>query len=76
MEKLVGKQTLYTGGLLVNTTLNRKTQQLATQSFNEQHEKLTKKISEHIEGALLSIDTSTGEIKALIGGRDFRKSQI
>jgi len=75
LEKLVGKHTLYTGGLVIQTTLNKNIQQKATQSFNQQYEIIKKNISSAIDGSLISIDTATGEIKALIGGYDFNKSQ-
>jgi len=75
LEKLVGKKVLYTGGLIVQTTINKNIQQLALQSFLEQHESLTKKISDKVDGALISMDVASGEIKALIGGADFGRSK-
>jgi len=38
LEKLVGKQIVYSGGLRVQTTINKKTQKLALHSFNTQHD--------------------------------------
>jgi len=75
MVDLVGVNHLYTGGFVIQTTLNKNTQTLANKSFEKQIEKLRKNISENINGALISIDVSTGEIKALIGGASFAKSQ-
>jgi len=75
LQSLLGKEKLYTGGLVVQTTINRKVQELANQSFDNQIKKLREKISAKVNGALISLDVSTGEIKALIGGQDFRSSQ-
>jgi len=76
LEKLVGKKKLYTGGLVIQTTVNKTIQEKALDSFNEQYKKLTDKLSKKVDGALISIDVSTGEIKALIGGSNFKKSQF
>jgi len=75
LMKLVGKKELYTGGLSIKTTLNQNIQKLALKSFDKQYETLTKKFSDNVDGALISIDTATGEIKALIGGSDFGTSK-
>jgi len=76
LEKLVGKKVLYTGGLVVQTTLNKKIQKKAIDSFNNNCKRLREKISEQIDGSLISMDVSSGQIKALIGGVDFGKSQF
>lgn len=76
LEDLVGKHKLYTGGLRIQTTLNRQMQDAAAKSFNAHLTKLRKKFSPTLEGALLSIEGSTGQIKALIGGSDFQTSQF
>ncbi|MFC1842703.1 transglycosylase domain-containing protein [Candidatus Dependentiae bacterium] len=75
LQNLVGKERLYAEGLFVQTTLHRSTQELAGKSFYENIQKLKKKISDRVNGALISLDVQTGEIKALIGGADFKKSQ-
>jgi len=76
LEKLFGKKRLYTGGLTVQTTISKNIQKVANENFLRQHDILSKKISEKVNGALISMDVSTGEIKALIGGADFGKSQF
>jgi len=76
LEEIVGKEALYLGGLVVQTTLNRRVQELANKSFFENINILKNKISKDINGALLSVDVSTGQIKALIGGSDFVSSQF
>jgi len=73
---VVGANLLYTGGFVVKTTLNSEMQGLANKSFEENIAKLRKKLSENVNGALISLDVSTGEIKALIGGASFAESQF
>lgn len=76
LEQLVGKQELYRGGFIIQTTLNKKMQSVAEDAFKTQLEKLKRKLVQELDGALLSVDAKTGEIKALIGGFDFTCSQF
>lgn len=57
------------GGLKIYTTLNRQMQADA-----EQVVKATLKNDEQLQSSLLSVDPRTGEIKAMVGGRDYRTS--
>ncbi len=75
LEETVGKEKLYTGGLKIQTTLNRKMQEAAETVFKEQFKKLHKRFSKDLEGALVCIEGATGSIKALVGGCDFNVSQ-
>lgn len=75
LEEKFGHHTLYTGGLVVQTTLNRTAQIQAEKVFTKHLEDLSK-IDEEIDGALVSIDAHTAGIRALIGGRDFAVSQF
>lgn len=76
LENLVGKEALYTGGLVVQTTLNRDIQQLANKSFAENIKIIKGTISKDVNGGLISIDVKTGQVKALIGGASFAQSQF
>ena len=76
LEEEVGKAQLYTGGLIIQTTLNRHIQQLAQESFETHMRTFKKEILSSIDGALLTIDTKTGDIKAMVGGFDFSKSKF
>ena len=69
-----GADRLYEGNLKVYTTLNWPMQQIAEQEVrqgiaNAQGYGAT-------EGALVCLDPQTGEIKAMVGGTDYKKSQI
>ncbi len=76
LEEQLGKATLYCGGLIIQTTLNRHIQTQAERYFQEHCARLKHKLSSAIDGALISMDVKTGEIKALIGGIDFNVSKF
>jgi membrane carboxypeptidase/penicillin-binding protein len=75
MESLFGKEMLYTGGLIIQTTLNRKLQEIAEEKFKNKFIQLKRELGEDIDGALVSIDVKSGDIKALIGGFNYKESQ-
>lgn len=76
LEELVGKQELYTGGLVIQTTLSQQVQITAEKVFNQHVKQLNATILKDADGALITLDAKTGEIKALIGGKDFSKSKF
>lgn len=76
LEERFGKKKLYTGGLKIQTTLNRSMQETAQKVFKEQSLKLQERFAAHLEGALVCIEGSTGAIKALVGGTNFSTSQF
>lgn len=76
LEAQFGKEQLYTGGFIIQTTLDFDVQQQAEIAFKEHVADLKKKLYKNIDGGLLSIDTQTGAIRALIGGYDFKKSKF
>lgn len=76
LEELVGKQQLYSGGLIIQTTMNYDIQKAAEKAFSDKVAALKIQLSRSVDGALLSITPATGEIKALIGGYDFKTSKF
>ncbi len=76
LEDLVGKKRLYSEGLIIQTTLNKEIQKQADMLFKKQCEKLQTTLQKDIDGALISIETISGEIKALIGGYDYIHSKF
>lgn len=76
LEELVGREALYTGGLIIQTTLNQKLQRTASDLFTQHFKKLKKRLGDDVDGALLSLDVKTGAIKAAIGGCAFEESQF
>jgi penicillin-binding protein 2D len=63
--------TVRHGGLKIYTTLNAQMQQAAEQSVS----RYTKKV-DGLQSALISVDPHTGEIKAMVGGKDYSSSQF
>jgi penicillin-binding protein 1A len=67
-----GAEAVYTGGLRVYTTLDRRLQQLAEETVAARLSRAPRPGKAPLEGALVAIDPATGQVKALVGGRDFR----
>ncbi len=76
LEEKVGKERLYRGGLSIRTSLNSDLQRKAEEIFKKQFVDLRAKFGADLNGALLSMDVKTGQIKALVGGVDFFESQF
>jgi penicillin-binding protein 1A len=87
LENRYGGGALYKGGLKVYTTLDMSVQQMAQDSVNEgmvdaeqiivpHLPKSAGHIPETLQCALVVSDPATGEIKAMIGGRNFQESKF
>jgi len=76
LEDEIGKDILYTKGLVIQTTLNCAMQEKAEKSFNEKISEYKNTIMPQIDGALLTMESKTGEIKAMIGGINFNNSKF
>ena len=72
LEKNFGKHVLYAGGLIVKTTLNRILQENAQECFSAHFKKIRKNLGGDLDGALITLDSATGAIKAIIGGVDYQ----
>lgn len=70
LVKLYGEDAVYRGGLTVTTTLDLKMQAAAESAVAKA---LTKKTDP--SAALVAIDPKTGQILAMVGGRDFATQQ-
>ncbi|RFU62367.1 transglycosylase domain-containing protein [Peribacillus glennii] len=62
-------RTIELGGLKVYTTLDKRTQEVAESTFNNVIEETS-----DIQAALVSMSPKTGEVKAMVGGRDYAKT--
>jgi membrane peptidoglycan carboxypeptidase len=71
LEDRFGSATVFGGGLRVTTTLDSELQR-AAEGAVEQH----LPDPDDPEGALVAIDPRSGEILAMVGGRDFNKSKV
>ena len=83
VEQKYGKEALLKNGLQVYTTIDIDFQRIAQEAVEsglKEIEKRQKYLSSDkpfcLEGALICFDLETGYIKAMVGGRDFRKSQF
>jgi penicillin-binding protein 1A len=76
LEHMFGKEKLYTGGLRIQTTLNKNIQKQANIQFNEHIIQVKESIASDIDGGLLCMHGKSGEIKALVGGFDYSVSQF
>jgi penicillin-binding protein 1A len=78
MEKY-GSDVLYKEGLEIYTTLNVEMQLAARDAVERGLQELEARENYErgiAQGALFSMDVKTGEIKAMVGGRDFKKSEF
>lgn len=66
-----GEQMVYRGGLRVTTTLDPKAQSAAEKSINAVLDK-----KGDPSAALVAVRPGTGEVLAMVGGRDFEKQQF
>ncbi len=69
LPTLLTPEQIEIGGLKVQTSLNLEWQKKAQKVINEYS-------PEDMEGALVAIENSSGLVRALIGGKDFRSNQF
>jgi len=74
-----GADVLYKEGLAIYTTLNLNMQKAARDAMEKGLSELEERGKyEHgvVQGALYSMDVKTGAIRAMVGGRDYNKSEF
>ena len=80
-----GWERVYEGGLKVYTTLDLDLQKAAESEVNRGIQEIEKRQlrrknvpapAEPLQAALVSMDSSTGEVRAMVGGRDFQRSRF
>lgn len=82
LKQHIRLDTLYTSGLKIHTTLDANLQEKGQQAISrhlgalEKRMALAGKNAPFPQAALVAIDTNTGEIISLIGGRDYTVSQF
>jgi penicillin-binding protein 1A len=69
LPKLIPQAAIDAGGLTVETTLNARWQKAAEEAV--QGETGDKTGPEAFQGALVAVDPSNGEIRAMVGGKDY-----
>lgn len=75
-EGIWGKDALYRKGLRIQTSINLDVQAAAEKSFANVVTILRNKIGEQLNGGLVSMDPQTGQVKAFVGGLNFKESQF
>src|SRR3990172_8882332 len=83
VEEKYGKEALHKKGLQVYTTLDLDLQRVAQgtveagiKAIEKRQNYLSPTILLPLEGALVCFDLETGYVKAMVGGRDFKRSQF
>ncbi len=76
LENFLGKKNLYTNGYRIKTTINKKLQILANNTFEKYCKHLRLSLNKNLNGGLLCMENKTGAIKAVVGGIDFNESQF
>ncbi|MDE2484424.1 MAG: penicillin-binding protein 1A [candidate division NC10 bacterium] len=83
LESRLGQTLVRQGGLKIYTTLNAGMQQAAVKAISQgvgaiaqRHKGQAGGGTAPPEGALVALDARTGEIKALVGGSDYGRSQF
>ena len=74
-----GSDALYKEGLEIYTTLNVDMQKAAFAAVERGLQEVEARVKYEkglLQGALLCMDAKTGEIKAMVGGRDYKKSEF
>jgi penicillin-binding protein 1A len=75
MEQILGEELAKEGNFIVETGLNLEWQKQAERNFRNSIA-TNGKTFRYTEGALVTLDASTGEIRAMVGGTNFQKSQF
>lgn len=89
LEDRYGAQVVYHGGLRVATTLDPQMQAWAVESVRKGLSAMDRKMGidpsrtpsserppELPQGALVAVETNSGAIKAMVGGRDYQKTEF
>jgi penicillin-binding protein 1A len=79
LEPKYGKNVLFKSGLSIYTTIDLQAQIAAEKAIEEtlaKFEEGGRPKSAKIQGALIAIDTKSGAIRAMVGGRSFKESQF
>lgn len=83
VEEKYGKETFLKKGLQIYTTLDLRFQEEAQRAIEAGLREIEKRQkysspngSPQLEGALICFDLETGYVKAMVGGRDYRRSQF
>lgn len=82
LEAILGENLLYRGGLTIQTTIRERWQRVAGEALEQglaalesRHPRQGEE-TEQPQGAVIILDSRTGMIRAMVGGRDYQSSQF
>ena len=82
LEDRYGPDVVYHGGLKVSTTLDPRMQSMALESIRKNMIELDTQMGLGVgtagdlpQSALVTVETNTGAVRALVGGRDYLQSE-
>ncbi|WP_319205293.1 PBP1A family penicillin-binding protein [uncultured Ilyobacter sp.] len=73
LVEMFDEKTVYEGGLKVYTGLDADMQKIALETFNNYKPFAN---DSKLQGALVTIDTETGYVKSIVGGKNFRSGNF
>ncbi|WP_320046376.1 PBP1A family penicillin-binding protein [uncultured Ilyobacter sp.] len=73
LVEMFDEKTVYEGGLKVYTGLDADMQKIALETFNNYKPFVN---DSKLQGALVTIDTETGYVKSIVGGKNFRSGNF
>ncbi|WP_319370891.1 PBP1A family penicillin-binding protein [uncultured Ilyobacter sp.] len=73
LVEMFDEKTVYEGGLKVYTGLDLEMQKIALETFNNYKPFVN---DSKLQGALVTIDTETGYVKSIVGGKNFRSGNF
>ncbi len=80
VERKFGQEALYEGGLKIYTTVNIEAQKAALEEIRKGLDALNQRQKypgkDRPQAGLVCIESISGHVKAMVGGRDFRESQL
>ena len=84
LESVYGNTMIYKGGLRVYTSLDSRLQGIAQQVFTKHINNLSARVERNLrrkpeaplQGAMIAMDPNSGQIKVLIGGIDYSRSEF
>jgi penicillin-binding protein 1B len=76
LVELFGEEAAHASGLVVHTTIDAEAQRAAEHAVRRRLDALDPDRRRGLEGALVALEPGSGRIRALVGGRDYRRSRL
>lgn len=76
LTRRLGDEAATASGLTVHTTIDAEAQRAAELAVRKRLDALDPSRRRRLEGALVALEPGTGRVRALVGGRDYRRSPV